>query len=375
MDPDARAMLRQVLDGKWEVIDHINTSNFGHVFEGRRLPSVIHAPSRCCGPGAFTTRLPWTTSRSRAICLNCWTACSNIIDIFDRGHHSLALAVQGPGGGQPITLQIPYIVLELADACLADLISWRHELPWSDRLALFREVVRGLHQMHQHQVVNRDAKSNNVLVLGGPRKRIDAKLADLGRSSNTRTPNRVHVKDYDFMRGDPVFSAPELIWGLGDAQPETARLADIYLLGSVLFEFGAGVGLTGLIVPEAEKVSLSVAALSDADRQREYDANVPQLRQALEVAYTQFETELPDPIRAQGMDLLRLLTHLEPTAREPKTMSGRRLTLDWDLQWLLRKVDNLLRMLAVEKRQQAALQRKRARRTRRTTPSGTGKTP
>jgi eukaryotic-like serine/threonine-protein kinase len=301
--------------------------------------------------------------------------CSNIIDIFDRGHHAFSLLPMGAGQGQGITLQIPYVVLELADVCLADLISRRHELPWSDRLMLFREVVKGLHQMHQHQVVNRDVKSNNVLVLEGPRKRIDAKLTDLGRSSNTRTPHRVHARHYDFMRGDPGFSAPELIWGLGDAQPETARLADIYLLGSVLFEFGAGVGLTALAVPEPKRVSLGVAALSDAERQREYDANVPQLRQALEVAYTQFETELPGPIRGQGMALLRLLTDLEPTAREPKTMSGRRLSMDWDLQWLLRKVDNLLRLLAVEERRQVALQRKRVRRTRRTTSSGTGKTP
>jgi hypothetical protein len=75
------------------------------------------------------------------------------------------------------------------------------------------------------------------------------------------------------------------------------------------------------------------------------------------------------------MALLRLLTDLKPTRREPKTVSGRRLSMDWNLEWLLRKVDNLLRLLAVEERRKATLQRKRLRRARRTTSSGTGKTP
>jgi serine/threonine protein kinase len=372
MDSDARALMGQVLDGKWEIAAHINTSNFGHVFEGRHLPSGEPCAIKLLRSRRIQDAIALDDFQIEGDLLETLAGCSNIIDLLDRGNQSVKLSLPGPSGPQPFPIQIPYIVLELADVCLADLISRRHQLPWPDRLALFREVIKGVHQMHQRQVVNRDIKSDNVLVVEASSRQVDAKIADLGRSSDTRTPKRVNVQLYDFMRGDPVFSAPELIWGLGNAHPDTARLADIYLLGSILFEFGAGVGLTGMAVPQPRMVVNAVAALSDADRQREYEANIPQIRQALEVGYTQFEAELPAPIRRPGMNLLRLLTDVEPSAREPKTMSGRALTLDWDLQWLLRKVDNLIRLLAVEERRKVELQRKRERRKRQTTPSRAG---
>jgi eukaryotic-like serine/threonine-protein kinase len=373
MDGEAQALLGQVLDSKWEIIGHIDTSNFGHVFEGRRVPSGEPCAVKLLRAGRIQDATAIEDFQVEGDLLAMLAGCSNIIDLFDRGNHSISLTLQGPAGPQPFSIQLPYIVLELADVCLADLISRRHELPWSDRLALFREVVKGVHQMHQHQVVNRDIKSNNVLIIEAASSRVDAKIADLGRSSDTRTSERVNIQAYDFMRGDPGFSAPELIWGLGSAHPDTARLADLYLLGSVLFEFGAGVGLTAMVVPQPRGIINAVAALSGPDRGREYEANVPQLRQAFEVAYSQFEVELPGPIREQAMSLLRLLTDAEPQKREPKTMSGRPLTLNWDLQWLLRKVDNLLRRLDIEARRQAEIERKRERRHRRTTSSGTGK--
>ena len=375
MAEDARALVGQILDGKWEILAHISTSNFGHVFEGRHLPSG----DPCAIKLLRTNRIQDPTAsddfRVEGDLLEMLADCSNIIDLLDRGSHSITATLTGPSGPQPFPIQIPYIVLELADACLADLISRRHELPWVDRLALFREVVKGVHQMHQRQVVNRDVKSDNVLVVEASSKKVYGKIADLGRSSNTRTPKRVPIPAYDFMRGDPAFSAPELVWGLGDAHPDTARLADLYLLGSVLFEFGAGVALTAMAIPQPVTVMTAVGALNDADRQREYEANVPRLRQALTVACSQFETELPSPIRVQGVELLRLLTEVNPTAREPRTMSGRPLTVDWDLQWLLRKVDNLLRLLAVKEREQARLQQKRGRRALRTISSEARKAP
>jgi len=359
-------MIGQILDGKWEITGHINSSNFGHVYEGRSVSTGDACAIKLLKTGRISDAAALDDFQVEGDLLQMLAGCANIIDLLDRGTFLITATIEGPNGEpQPYPLEIPYIVLELADLCLADLLSRRHELPWSDRLALFREVVRGIHQMHQHYVVNRDVKSDNVLILGVSARRTDAKIADLGRSSDTKTPNRVGAGRYEFMRGDPAFSAPELIWGLGDARPNTARLADLYLLGSVLFEFGAGVGLTAMAVTDPHSVSNAVVALSEADRMREYEANVPQIHQALEVAYAQFEVELPGSIRQQAMRLLRLLTNTTPEAREPKTMSGRPLTADWDLQWILRKIDNLLRLLAVDERRHKEARRKRERRAKR----------
>ncbi len=369
---EAGAMIGQILDGKWEITRHINTSNFGHVYEGRSVSTGDTCAVKLLKTGRISDATALEDFRIEGDLLQMLAGCSNVIDLLDRGTFSITATIEGPSGKpQPYPLEIPYIVLELADLCLADLISRRHELPWSDRLALFREVVKGVHQMHQRYVVNRDVKSDNVLVLSVSARQTDAKIADLGRSSDTKTPNRVSVGRYEFMRGDPAFSAPELIWGLGNARPDTARLADLYLLGSALFEFGSGVGLTAMAVADPHAVSNAVAALNGADRQREYEANIPQICQSLDVAYAQFEAELPGPIRQQAMGLLRLLTNTVPEEREPKSMSGRPLTLDWDLQWLLRKIDSMLRLLAVDERRRNKAERKRERRTTHQTSSRT----
>lgn len=237
-------MIGQVLNGEWELVSHIDRSNFGDVYEGRRVSTGEPCAVKLLR-SAQSNADHLADFEVEGDLLEMLASCSNVIDLFDRGQHKVTATISGPAGEQPYEIVIPFIVLELADVCLADLIARRHELPWPDRLSLFREVVKGVHQMHQHRVVNRDVKSDNVLVIEVSPRQIDAKIGDLGRSSDTRATGRVAASIYDFMRGDPAFSAPELIWGLGNAHPDTARLADLYLLGSVLFEFGAGVGLTG----------------------------------------------------------------------------------------------------------------------------------
>jgi serine/threonine protein kinase len=370
MASGSEALLGQIIDGRWEVVRLIRRSNFGAVYEGRKLPSGE--------PCAIKILESGTSSPSNLAdfdvegdLLELLAGCTQIIDLLGRGRHRLTATVPMPGGRTaPIMIEFPYIVLELADASLADLIAYRHRLPWPDRLELFRDITKGLHQMHQRRVVNRDVKSDNVLVLGISAKRADAKISDLGRSRDTRSAPRVAAEIYDFMRGDPAFSAPELIWGLGSAAPDSARLADLYLLGSVLFEFGAGVGLTALAVPDPLAIVNAAAALSPAERQREYAANLTHLRQALEVGYAQFEEELPNPIRHQGAALLRILTDVEPQAREPQSYSGRALAEPWDLQWILRRIDRMLHQLAIEERQKRDWQVKAERRRRHRERSG-----
>jgi serine/threonine protein kinase len=362
MASSGNPMIGQILDGRWEILALIGSSTFGEVYEGRALPGGQPCAIKMLRSGLTHTG-HLADFEVEGDLLELLAGSSNIIAILDRGRHSLTATVPNPTGeAGTLQIEIPYIVLELADASLADLIAQRHQLPWGDRLALFRDVTKGMHQMHSNWIVNRDLKSDNALILEVTAKINEAKISDLGRSSDTKTPARVPVQRYEFMRGDPAFSAPELIWGLGDASPETARLADLYLLGSLLFEFGCGVGLTALAVPDPRAIGRGAAVLSLAERQRSYQSNMGQLRGALEAGYGQFEVELPGPIRQPAMDLLRHLTDVDPQAREPSSYSGRPLNPAWNLQWLLRRTDNMIRLLAVHEREQSARKVKAERR-------------
>lgn len=362
MASSGNPMIGQILNERWEILALIGSSTFGDVYEGRSLPG-----GQSCAIKMLRSGLTHTGHLGdfevEGDLLELLAGSSNVIAMLDRGRHSLTATVPNPAGEVgTLQIEIPYIVLELADASLADLIAQRHQLPWGDRLALFRDVAKGMHQMHSNWIVNRDLKSDNALVLEVTAKINEAKISDLGRSSDTKTPPRVPAQRYEFMRGDPAFSAPELIWGLGDASPETARLADLYLLGSLLFEFGCGVGLTAIAIPDPLTIARGAAVLSPADRQRSYQSNMGQLRGALEVGYGQFRAELPRPIRQPAMGLLCHLTDVDPQAREPSSYSGRPLTPTWDLQWLLRRIDNMIRLLAVHEREQ---KRRRAKAERR----------
>ncbi len=364
----------QVLAERWQVLDIIDSSNFGDVYEGRTL-----AGDGACAIKALRTGMAnpghLADFQTEGDLLELLAGSSNIITMLDRGIHGLQVTISAPGAaeaGAEFKLEVPYIVLELADASLADLIAHRHLLPWEDRLGLFRDVAKGVHQMHDRRIVNRDLKSNNALVIQSSARTTEAKVADLGRSSDTTAPPRVAPQIYDFMRGDPAFSAPELVWGLGNAHPDTARLVDLYLLGSVFFEFAVGVALTALAIPQPLQVMNSAAALSAADRQLEYEANLTQLRVAMEVGYGQFEAELPPAIREPASQLLRRLTDVNPKAREPRSISGRTIVQAWDLQWILRKIDTMRRLLEVSKRDAKRKEERSARRAKKEQTSTTG---
>ena len=80
-----------------------------------------------------------------------------------------------------MTIPAPFHVLELAEGSLADLIAVLPQLPWNERLSLFRDVVLGVHQMHSNSVMHRDLKSSNCLLFGSKGQVVSAKVNDLGR--------------------------------------------------------------------------------------------------------------------------------------------------------------------------------------------------
>src|SRR5205807_921718 len=121
------------------------------------------------------------------------SACTNIVDLLDDGQHTLQLQIAGGPAGV-FEVPVPYMILELAEASLADVIARRHALAWADRLKLYRDVVKGTHQMHLVQMVNRDLKADNALVLGD--RNPVAKLSDFGRSKDTRQPHLASKLDY-----------------------------------------------------------------------------------------------------------------------------------------------------------------------------------
>lgn len=267
--------------------------------------------------------------------------CSNVVTLLDESVFDVVLAK----GGLSFAVPVPFMVLDRATIGLEGLLAARHQLSWLDRMGLYRDVVKGCHQMHLKRLVHRDVKSANALVYSDEP---NGRLTDLGRSKDAREPARFLPNRYQAGRGDLRFAPPELLWGLGETTPDTHCRTDLYLLGSLFYEFAAASGITAAALRDPRSWLHRAASLPDqAAREQDFTARLPDLYGLYSPVYMLFEGELPRAVATDAVALLRQLTDPDPSKREP-ARSVRGLPIRWDLQWLLHRIDILVKRLEIE---------------------------
>jgi eukaryotic-like serine/threonine-protein kinase len=182
------------------------------------------------------------------------------------------------------TLQIPYLVFELADSDL------RHHpknnvfnLAW--RLRIFHGVTTALSQLHRAEIAHQDIKPSNVLIFSND----FAKLGDLGRATDRNSPSDYETSEHI---GDRNYSPPELLYGeyLEGSWDRRRFGADLFMLGCVL---------TFLMTDSSYLVLL----FSKLDKQfwpinwgGSYRSVVPHLQAAAEAVFKEIEATLPPVI-------------------------------------------------------------------------------
>jgi serine/threonine-protein kinase len=108
-------------------------------------------------------------------------------------------------------------------------------LPIADALSVLRDVARALGYAHEHGVVHRDVKPDNVMLSGGAAvvtdfgiaKAVSAALTDRHGPTLTQTGSAI---------GTPAYMAPEQATG----DPSTDHRADIYSFGCLAYEIFTG---------------------------------------------------------------------------------------------------------------------------------------
>ncbi len=346
MPPPAEAglYLGQILGGRYEIKTFIAPGGFCLIFGGYdRLTGdtvavkILHPAVAGSGVEEFDTEGRLLESLRSA---------SNVIDLFHRGTDNIH--VRTAVSPALIPLPVRYLILELADACLVELVINRSSLSWADRLMLFRGVVMGVHQMHLKRTVHRDMKSENALVLTGSRNEVTCKVSDLGRSRALTESARFPAYLYEQGRGDFRFAPPELLWGQGFDNAAQFRCADVYLLGSVLFELATGQGITALALGNGPSIAATIAPLPADVRKEEYQRRKSEIRARYEMPLAIFAREVPVVIRNEACRLMRQLCDPEPESRERRFRADKQDT--WGLEWLLRRVDIMLARLRVAER-------------------------
>ena len=137
-----------------------------------------------------------------------------VIELLDLGQSACAVIMDFAGG-------------ETLDAVLGRLGS----LPARDSVEIVSQVGEGLLEIHSANLVHRDVKPANIMLESLPSGRWFARLVDFGVVSNME-PGRGDL----LSAGTPGYMAPEVI----ENRQEVDAGADIYSLGSVLYELNTG---------------------------------------------------------------------------------------------------------------------------------------
>src|SRR5216684_3935089 len=118
----------------------------------------------------------------------------------------------------------PYLVMEyLEGEALDKMIAARRNFSLVEKLDIIINVLNGLHYAHERNIVHRDVKPANVMVLkDGSVKIVDFGIARLGNNTLTRTGQIV---------GTISYMSPEQING-----KVVDRRSDVFSAGVMLFE-------------------------------------------------------------------------------------------------------------------------------------------
>lgn len=125
----------------------------------------------------------------------------------------------------------PYFVMTYADlGSLADVLERERRLPVPTVLDLVRQAGAGLSVLHEHGVVHRDIKPQNLLLRSGGSAGPRLLVADLGVAKAM-----LHASGLTQVVGTPAYMAPEQATGVGiDAR------ADVHALGAVTYQMLTG---------------------------------------------------------------------------------------------------------------------------------------
>jgi len=341
MDPaEISLFLSETLAGRYRPTHHIASGGFAGTFaatdqhKGLPVAAKILQLQHCVDPEAVRE------FQDEVALLRRLLGCDCVVDLLDSGAHTVNLRHSPSGGVIPITAQ--FAILELAVGSLADLLMIGAALTWPDRLRLYRDVVKGVHQMHLNRMVHRDIKAENVLLVDNPPK---AKIADLGRARDTNESPRLPLDQYLAGRGDLRFAPLECLWLQSTDQASDQARADLYLLGSLLFETVLGVGLTSIVANDPFAVINRNAPLPAAQRAIAWRVSIPQLRDAARPAYETFAAGLPAAIRQPTTELLKTLTDPDPQRRCLARRTASKAPSPWDLQWLIERIDSIRRAI------------------------------
>jgi len=243
----------------------------------------------------------------------------------------LLAEIQSPGvarfladGVQGTTL---YLVTEFVDGePLGQRLRARGPLPEREAVDVAVEVLRALADVHDHGIVHRDLKPDNMMLLSPPGAAPRVKLIDFGIARHLDEQGSLAMTRQGAVMGTPLYMAPEQVRG-----GALDQRADLYAIGSILFELlagrapFAGLGAAAVLACQLEQQPALVSAVAVGTSDEVTRVVARALQKNPEARY-------PD---ARAM-LAELLPLSSDGRRQPPTTTPPATTQRWTSSWALR---------------------------------------
>ncbi|HEU4406401.1 MAG TPA: protein kinase [Polyangiaceae bacterium] len=218
----------------------------------------------------------------------------NVIEVYDVGRTS-----EGR----------PYLVSELLEGDdLGNRLKQEGKLELGVAVHVIRQVCAALEAAHEHSVVHRDMKPENLFLLGEPGrphvKILDfgiSKVDDAGGNNLTRT---------GMVMGTPAYMAPEQARG-----EKVDHRADVYAVGAILYRL-----LTGRTPFDADDAAGAITAVLTADPPRPR-AVAPDIPEALELVIERAMAKRPEDRFASMREFSEALAPFDAAPAAPAALA------------------------------------------------------
>jgi serine/threonine-protein kinase len=210
---------------------------------------------------------------------------------------------------------LPYFTMPyVAGESLRRRLDGGKPLPVVDAVAILRDVARALAYAHEHGVVHRDIKPDNVLIAGGSAAVTDFGIAKALSSSRTFGGSASLTRIGNSL-GTPAYMAPEQV----AADPNADHRIDIYSFGAMAYEL-----LTGA-APFHGRPPHAVLSAQLAEQPAPLETRAPNVPPALAALVMKCLAKNPGERPQTADELVRALERIDlsgdwraPTATAPR---------------------------------------------------------
>lgn len=204
-----------VLDGKYEITDYLGSGGMGAVYKARQTDfdrsvaiKTLHA--------RFTSDVSAVKRFQREARIISGLTHKNILAIYSFGGHQ----------------DFIYLAMEFVQGTsLGRLLAEKGKMAPEQALPILLQVCDGMEHAHKHEVLHRDLKPDNVMIVTSGLAGSVVKVVDFGLAKLMDGPDGQRLTRTGEVVGDPRYMSPEQCRG------ETLDVrSDIYSFGCLMYE-------------------------------------------------------------------------------------------------------------------------------------------